>query len=222
MTTNVHMDTSPNRPVNSRILRFFAQLFSYVFHPLFIASFTIAFLLFIHPSLFVGFDHKTKVKRFITVLYSTTLLPIFAVFLMVRLKLFITSFQLRTARDRMVPYVIAMTFYFWAWWVYANLPDIPAPAIHFLLGAFLAVCGGWFCNIFFKISMHTIAVGGLLMFFLLFSFRDSYASGLYLSLVTLIAGLVCTARLIASNHSHFDIYAGVVVGMLSQYIAWQF
>jgi hypothetical protein len=78
------------------------------------------------------------------------------------------------------------------------------------------------CNIYFKISMHTVAVGGALMFFLLFSFNDDYGSGLYPSLALLVTGLVCTARLLTGAHTPFQIGSGLFIGLLAQYIAWQF
>ena len=40
-----------------------------------------------------------------------------------------------------------------------------------------------------------------------------------LCLAILIAGVVCTSRLIISNHSIKEIYAGVLVGMACQFAA---
>jgi hypothetical protein len=151
----------------------------------------------------------------------TFFFPLFSVFIARRLGL-IRSMQLHTTRDRIIPYVMVMIFYFWVWYVFKNLPDTPSVATHFLLGSFLAICAAWMCNIYYKISMHAVAAGGLFLFFLLFSFNDPYGSGLYLSLATLITGLVCTSRFIVSDHSAFDIYTGLVAGALTQWIAWQF
>jgi hypothetical protein len=211
-------------PVNEQpaVIRFFAHFFSIIFHPLFITGYVMYFLLFIHPIAFAGFDKRMKIFRFITVFFSTTLLPVFSTFLLWRLKLGVQSIQLRTTKERIIPYALAMIFYWWAWNVFRNLPDNPTSSVHFLLGSFLAVCGAWFCNIYFKISMHAIAVGGFAMFFILFSFEDSYSSGLYLSLALLIAGIVCTSRLIVSDHSPREIYFGLFIGALAQFIAWQF
>ena len=148
-------------------------------------------------------------------------MPAFSVFLMWRLRL-IGSIMLRTEKDRMIPYIVSMTFYWWSWIVFKNLPDIPATAVHFLLGSFLAVCGGWICNIFYKVSMHAIGMGGALMFFCLFGFHDPFGSGLYIAIALVLTGLVCTSRLILSAHSSFDVWSGLFVGMLAQYIAWLF
>jgi hypothetical protein len=206
----------------SSLVRFLANFFSYLFHPLFITSYVIYFLIFFHPFAFAGFDHRMKIFRFITIFFSTTFLPIFSVFLVWRLRLGVQSIHLRTQKERIIPYALAMIFYWWAWNVFKNLPDDPAVSVHFLLGSFLAVCGAWFCNIYFKISMHAIAMGGFVMFFLLFSFADGFTSGLYLSISILIAGIVCTSRLILSAHTLFEIYFGFFIGALAQFIAWQF
>jgi hypothetical protein len=202
-------------------LRGAANVISYIFHPLFISAYVIGFLIFFHPYAFAGIDMQTKIFRFANVIFCNTFLPLFAVFLMWRLKL-INSLFLRTEKDRIIPYIVAMTFYWWTWMVFKNLQGMPATAIHFLLGAFLAICGGWICNIFFKISMHAIAMGGALIFFILFGFTDEFGSGLYIAVALLLTGLVCTSRLLVSAHSGFEVWVGFFVGMLAQGIAWLF
>lgn len=195
------------------------KIISWIFHPLFIATYVTAFLLYIHPYLFSGFDPLRKIQRLVAVLLNTTLIPGFAVFLMWRLKL-ISSMHLNTSRERIIPYTATMIFYFWAWLVFSRLPDSPPIFVDFLQGCFLGVCGAWIININSKISMHTTAMGGLVTFFLIFCFNDDNTSGLYLSAAILIAGLVTTARLIVSDHSRVQIVQGWVVGALAQLVAW--
>ncbi|HMH34699.1 MAG TPA: hypothetical protein VK543_16800 [Puia sp.] len=206
--------------IGNRVIRFFAHAFSIIFHPLFITTYVIGFLIYVHPFAYSGIENNTKFFRFLSVFFTTLFLPLFSVFIAWRLGL-VQSIQLRTNRDRIIPYVIVMIFYFWVWYVYNNQENPPI-SVHFLLGSFLAICGAWMCNIYYKVSMHAVAVGGLSMFFLLFSFHDPYASGLYLSIAILITGIVCTSRLIVSDHTPFDIYSGLLVGILAQWIAWQF
>lgn len=221
MINTITAESSHHPAKTNSVLRTGAHIISYVFHPLFISVYVMGFLIFFHPYAFAGFDTRTKVFRFITIVFCDTFLPLFSVFLMWRLKL-IPSMFLRTQKDRMIPYIVAMTFYWWTWIVFKNLPDMPATAIHFLLGAFLAICGGWICNIFFKISMHSMAMGGALMFFFLFGFNDQFGSGLYIAIALLLTGLVCTSRLIVSAHNGFEVWSGLFVGILAQFIAWQF
>ena len=139
-------------------IRVFAQVISYIFHPLFITSYVMGFLIFFHPYAFTGFDHKVKVFRFVNIVLCNAFLPTFSVFLLWRLGL-IKSMHLRTEKERIIPYIIAMVFYWWTWNVFKNLSDSPPISVQFLLGAFLSLCGGWLCNIYFKVSMHGLAMG---------------------------------------------------------------
>lgn len=199
-------------------VRILANLVSYVFHPLFIPAYVMAFLLYVHPYAFMGFDDRMKMLRLLSVLVSTTLLPAFSIFLLWKLG-FIRSIYMRTQKERIIPYAIALIFYFWVWYVFKNLSDSPLPAKQFLLGVFLAVCGAWMANIWFKVSMHGTAVGGMLAFFVLQSIMHPSVGGVYLSLSIFITGLVCTARLIVGSHSRSEVYSGLFIGMLAQAVA---
>ncbi len=201
-----------------------AHFFSVVFHPLFISVYVMAFIIFVHPYAFAGFEHRQKVMRLLTVVLCNTFLPLFAVFLLWRLQL-IKSPMLRTEKERIGPYLIAMIFYWWTWLVFKRLPDTPILAVHFLLGAFLAVCGAWVSNIYFKVSMHAIAMGGATMFFILLAFNDFYAPGLYITgglFFLLFTGVVCTSRLLLSAHKPFEVWAGLFIGLLTQCAGWWF
>jgi hypothetical protein len=202
-------------------VRLLATIISYIFHPLFMTAYVTAFLLYIHPYAFAGFDPKMKLMRLLSVMVSTLLLPAFSVFLLRQLD-FIRSIYLRTARERILPYAISLVFYFWIWYVFKNLSDSPLAIKQFLLGVFLGVCAAWMANIFFKISMHSTAAGGAAMFFLLQAFRDSDVGGGYLSIAILIAGLVCTARLILGGHNKMEIYTGLFAGAAAQVAAVYF
>jgi len=46
--------------------------------------------------------------------------------------------------------------------------------------------------------------------------------GVYISLSILLAGVICTARLIDSNHTTKEIYSGLFIGILSLLIASAF
>ncbi len=199
-------------------IRALAHFFSWVFHPLFIPAYVTAFLVFIDPYTFAGFNMKYSLFRLIFVVFNTAFIPGFAVFLMWRLKL-IQSMHLRTQKERIIPYAAAMIFYFWAWYVAHRQKENPEPFIDFLLGSFLAVCAAWFLNIVNKVSMHAIAIGGFAMFFLLHAFSQSDVTGIYFSIAILIAGVVCTSRLIVSDHTPAEIYLGLIAGAFCQVIA---
>ncbi|HSZ33485.1 MAG TPA: hypothetical protein VK772_09240 [Puia sp.] len=203
----------------SGLVRSFAYFFSILFHPMLICAYTFAFLIYLHPSAFEGVDPHTRNLRMISIILFTVFFPAVSLFIAWRLKL-VKRLSLENRQDRLVGFIVTMFFYFWASYVFRNLPDTPPVAAHFILGTFLAVCGAWMCTIFYKVSLHAVAVGGLISFSILFVSQDPYASGLYLTIPILIAGITCTSRLILGAHSRFEIVSGFVVGLLSQCIAW--
>ncbi|RYZ31016.1 MAG: hypothetical protein EOO10_00705 [Chitinophagaceae bacterium] len=200
-------------------LRVLGHLISYVFHPLFIPLYVTAFLLYIDPYAFPGLTDIQRTFKLLSVSFNTTFLPGFAVFLMYQLKL-IKSMHLATQRERIIPYAVAMVFYFWAWYVSKNQSENPEIFVDFLLGTFLAVCATWMLNINSKISMHSTAMGGMLCFALLLAFNSQDPSGLYVAVAVFIAGMVCTARFLVSDHSRSEIYLGLASGIVTQLIAY--
>src|SRR5579864_9492422 len=205
----------------SSAVRFFARLFSILFHPLLISSYVFAFLIYLHPAVFEGVDPHTRNLRMFSMVLFTIFFPAISLFLAWRLKL-IKNLSLENRQDRLVGFIVTMFFYFWTSYVFRNMPDVPAVAAHFVLGTFLAVCGAWMCTIFYKISLHAVAMGGLISFSILFAHEDPYASGLYLVLPILICGLVCSSRIILGAHTRFELITGFFVGIAAQAIAWSF
>src|SRR5664279_3200793 len=203
----------------SRVVRLFAYFFSILFHPLLLGSYVFAFLIYLHPAAFEGVDSHSKNLRMFSMVLFTVFFPGISLFLAWRLKL-IKSLTLENRQDRLVGFIVTMFFYFWASYVFRNLPDIPPVASRFVLGTFLAVCGAWMCTIFYKVSLHAVAMGGLICFFILFGHDDPYVSGLYLVMPVLIAGIVCSARLILGAHNRFEMITGFLVGILAQSVAW--
>ncbi|MGZ5136006.1 MAG: hypothetical protein ACXWCG_12685 [Flavitalea sp.] len=202
-------------------LKLLAQIISWIFHPLFIPLYISFFLLYIHPYAFVAFNEKMKFFKLLFVFVNTALFPGFSVFLMWRLK-FIQSIYLRTQKERIIPYAAAMIFYFWAWYVSKSQLDNIEIFSNFLFGSFVTVIAAWMANIYFKISMHALAIGGMLFFILWVSFSGEGASGLYAAAALLITGLVCTSRMIVSDHRPSEIYAGIFLGIICQVIGLVF
>lgn len=200
------------------ILRFFAHLFSVVFHPLFIPFYVVLFLINYHPSYFSGLDlYKFAILR--SVFVNTIIFPAFALLIM-RLLGFVKSFMLHSREDRIGPYLANMIFYFWMARVFFNYkPELTPILASFMTGVFLTTAVALIANIFSKISMHAIGCGGMLGIFIIIMKSNSMLMTWPLSLALLITGLVCTSRLIVSNHTQRDIYLGLIIGLACQFAA---
>ena len=110
-------------------------------------------------------------------------------------------------------------FFFWAYTVFNKQNIYPPILSSFILGVFLAASAALIANIYFKISMHAIGVGGLMGLCIVIANSQTMLMTWPLALALLIAGIVCTARLIVSDHTQRDIYLGLALGLSAQLIA---
>jgi hypothetical protein len=202
----------------SLLVKVSAYVVSVIFHPVFIPLYVTYFLLFVHPLLFAGYDDTRKWRLVATVFVNLTLLPAVTVFLCWRLR-FISGLRMKSQRERLIPLAAAMIFYFWCWFVLRNFIEIPGIFRQFLLGSFITIIAGWLANISFKVSLHGLAMGGSLCFFIILLFVTEGSSAWYLAVILLITGLVCSSRLLLGTHRPFDVYAGLFIGALSQLLA---
>ncbi len=207
---------------HSFLIRMMAHVFSVIFHPLFIPVIAAWYLAFLQPGYFTGISSREKALIVIRVGYNTIFYPLITV-LLLRAVGFIKSIFLKSRKERIIPYIATNIFYFWMYLVFKNQPEVPSILTAFIFGIFLASSLALIANIYFKISMHALGVGALsgLMIIIVFS-GLSYAIFLPAMIVFIIAGCVCTSRLIVSDHSPFDIYSGLLVAILCQFIAYGF
>ena len=198
--------------------KLFGHFFSVILHPVFVPVYVVAFLLFIHPDAFTGFSADARFKTLLIIGVNVVFFPLLAV-LLLRAVGFISSIHLITRRDRIIPYIAVGIFYFWAYTVFKEQPQYPDLLVFFLLGIFLASSAGLLANIYFKVSMHALGMGGMVGFFVVLFFKQSILMSWPLALSILLAGAVCTARLMVSTHKPRDLYLGLLLGMLSQFLA---
>jgi hypothetical protein len=202
-------------------LRFFAKLVSIVFHPLVVGVIMAAYLLYIHPSYFIGFSEKIKLLKLLAVINNNVFFPLLVVALLKGLG-FNKSILLNTQKERIVPYIASITFFFWTYYIFRSQPETPRVLVYMCRGMFFAASGALLLNNYYKISMHGIGVGGLLGLTVVTVFDGTLYSGLPVLIALLISGLVVTARRIASDHQWFDIITGCILGFICQLVALWF
>ncbi len=202
-------------------LKLLSRFFSYLFHPLFIPVYVSAYIIYLHPYSFSVFNEKQKFIRLLSVFVITVFFPAITVLLLWRLQ-FAQSIFLKTQKERIIPYVASIIYFFWAFYVARNLEGTPATMVSFFLGSFLCVSAALMANNYFKISMHALAAGGAAAFMVLLGIVSGQPMGLPIAIATLATGIVCTSRLIVSDHHPFEIYSGLIIGVISQLVACYF
>ena len=211
---------TPGMPAQPAALRVVAKIISFIFHPLFVPVYVIAFLVYIQPYLYSGFSNWDKKIIVIQAFVMYTFFPLVTVGLLKALK-FIDSVFLHTQRDRIIPFIACGIWYFWAWYVRHNLPGTPHELVYFSFAIFLTSSLGLIANIYMKVSMHAMAMGVASTFMILMGFSQDISFTTFISVTLLITGLVCTARLILSDHTQSEIYAGLFIGVISELLAYQ-
>jgi len=195
-----------------------ARFFSYLLHPLFLVGWITLFFLYFNPSTFIGTGADERLLVFLRVFSTSIFLPLVTVLLLKGLG-FIQSIQLQTQKERIIPYVACITFFFWSYYVSKQLGD-PEEFRAFLLGLFITASLSLFLNNYFKISMHTLGAGSMLALFVLLLFSGRLDNGFWMIVALLLAGITGTSRLLTNNHNPFEIYAGYITGFLVQLICW--
>ena len=129
-----------------------------------------------------------------------------------------TSRELGAKERRMVPYAISILCYFICFYA-MNLFNMPTFMSRILVAALLiqVVCA--LINVWWKISTHTAAMGGLAgalaAFSLLFDFNPVW----WLCLIVGLSGMVGSARIILKQHNQAQVYAGFAVGLIGAFFA---
>jgi hypothetical protein len=211
-------------------MRAFAKVISLLFHPLTMLTYIVIVLLLINPYIFGKSNLNQGWWLIAQVFMSTFLLPAFAVAMMKNLGL-VASYEMEDRTDRIIPFIATGMFYLWVFMSVRKSNVFPQIYTIAVLGATIALFIAFFINLFSKISIHAVGVGGLLGMILIairwFSYSYFYwgqsgdAIPIYWVLIAaiLLAGLVCTARLLLDAHEPKDIIQGFGVGVFGMWVA---
>lgn len=207
----------------SPVTRAVANVFSYVLHPLFIPLLVTFLVVTALPEYFTAFRNNSfrwaYDTLFIRVAVASVLFPMLVVSLSKALG-FVKSITMRDQKDRIIPYVASIIFYFWAFYTFKREGAAPAFYNAFWLGVFIAVVISFVANSFVKISMHTVGWGGVVGFLLCLMGGMGMNVALPLGGAVVLAGIAGTARLVLEAHTPAEVWTGFVVGLLAQVVAY--
>jgi hypothetical protein len=207
-------------PIGPPWLRTLASFISYVFHPVFMPVLLSVVIWRIQPAAFAKLttDHLL-LRRFATMVLLTIFFPLFTVLLAKKLD-FIQSVHMRVSKDRIIPLIATMTFYFWAQQVFSHFQDTPKIINILILGSFWGIIVLFMASIFLKVSMHTTAAGGAIGIMTALLFLSPFNMLPAFLVTIIIGGIVGTARLILREHTTFELWIGYLIGLAVQLGAW--
>ncbi len=208
-----------------------ASILSYASHPLFVLTYGLWILIATDPHSFGVTDVTGELPLLVLTFVYTALFPIITILVM-RLLGFINGLELETRQERIGPLIATIVFYTWMYVNVRNNPDVPDPFSLFCLGSVISLSLAFMVNVFDKISLHAVGLGGLAFFLFLlldqFKYQWIYFGGFVLQLVVLLiaiillAGVVGVARVLLGAHHSAQFYGGFLVGIMGQVFAWRF
>jgi len=205
-----------------KVLRGLAHVVSFICHPVFFPLVMGLVIYKLSPADFMGFSKKQVGLWFISIGFTAVFFPLFSIALMKPLG-FISSFHMPTARERTIPLMASMIFYFWVTHVFNNIPGPPPLAIRvLLLGNFWGIICLFMANIFVKVSLHTAAAGAMVGIIVVLTATSPADMTIPLFASILIAGIIGTARMILGAHERGDIWLGYIIGILVQLGAYEY
>lgn len=199
-------------------MQFISKLISYLFHPLIIP--TLGMILLFNSGTYLSYMPFSSQKAvYIIVFISTFLLPLsFMPFFLYTER--VKSIFLHKQKERIIPLVITVLFYFFAFYILNNL-NAPKVIRLFLLGAALSVSIALLITFFWKISTHAIGIGGLLALSFVITFRLMVDLNFIIMCLIFISGIIGTARIYLNAHNSIQVFAGLFLGFLSVFVPFQ-
>ena len=187
-----------------------ARVISLIFTPFYLptvgllALFTLSYLSLLPTSY--------KLMVLAIVYLFTVLLPTFLIHLYRRYQNW-NLIELGQRERRMVPYVISILCYFVCVYIMESM-HIPHFMSSILVVALMIQIICSIVNVWWKISTHTAAIGGMAGAIAAFSVIFSFNPVFWLSLVLIVAGMLGTCRMILRQHSLSQVVVGFMLGSI--------
>ena len=187
-----------------------ARVISLVFSPFYLPVAAFLYLLFFSYLKYTSWSYRALVLGLVYVF--TVLVPLVLIYFYRKVNGW-TRRELSRRERRIVPYVLSITSYAVLFYLMENL-RMPRFMLGIVAGALViqVVCA--LVNPWVKVSTHAAAAGGVIGTIIAFSLIFGFSLILPLCLGILLAGVVCTARLILRQHSLIDLALGLFIGVV--------
>ncbi|MBS1683020.1 MAG: hypothetical protein JST48_15015 [Bacteroidetes bacterium] len=193
------------------MVRLAAKIISVVFHPLLLATYLVLMLSYFFPAMLA--IHPSQLWPVVAFVFGFTFLVPVANLLFFRFSGMISSLQMPTKKERIWPFVFISGIYLFILFLFyfkfqfsINFDKLMAITTSLVVAATLI-------NLFYKVSVHSLAMGGWVGFLLpLLRFSPNLLWPT--CAVIVVAGLVISSRLLLNAHTLQQTLVGSVTGVL--------
>ena len=191
-------------------MRLLANLLSILLHPLWMPTLTIVVCFGIDPYMSYGFTREGLLMVYGMVFAMTALFPLTSVLLMRRTGV-VKDMTMPTRQERIPAYLSTLVYYGMCYYLLRTRMDNPV-TLGIFFGAVIGLLLVLLITLRWKISAHMAGIGGLVGVLVSTMVVDDREAPLLLCALFMLAGLLGTARLVSSDHSPAQVYAGAVLG----------
>ena len=183
---------------------------SIIFQPIFVPLYSL-FILF-NADTYITNAVQPEIKKiiYLITLANTIILPIGVFYYFYKTKL-IQSFHMHTAKERSLPFLTTIVFHLSTFYLFSRMP-VPSLFTNLIIGAVLSVGAAFVINLKWKVSIHMLGMGGLLVTIVgLIQRYQVDVIPLVIALV-LLSGIVGYSRLKLDAHTPLQVYVGFILG----------
>jgi len=197
-------------------MRLLANILSVLLHPLWMPTLTVALCYSIDRYVGYGFTKEGLWIVYGTIFMMTALFPLMSVLLMRRTGLF-TDLTMPTRQERIPAYLSTLLYYGMCYYLLRIRLGEPV-TLGILFGSVSVLLLVLLITLRWKISAHMAGIGGLIGALLAVMAKDDVEAPWLLCTLFALAGALGTARLVVSDHTPAQVYAGAVLGCGCVYV----
>ncbi len=180
-------------------------------------SYALLFLFFFQYSFFsLAIPLKIKWLILTMVFITTVLFPLLSIFIMLRRGM-INSLNMESRQERIFPFITTAIFYYLTYYLLSRI-QISYIFHVLILGSTLLIITTLFINFFWKISIHMVAIGGVLGTFLGLSALAILNIPQFILLLIFISGVIGFSRIKLNAHNPAQVYTGFLTGTLIMFL----
>lgn len=200
--------------MNLKQLDYLAKAISLFLHPLLIPTLTFILIYFTLPEFLVPYSDQNIIFFISLVFITTYLLPVLTIYGLYLTGL-VKTLYLDKPSERIIALGISIIFYsFISYFLYTRL-RANQQILLFFLASVISMISGAIVTAFEKISLHTIAITGMILYYGSICFRSQIATLMwpFVGLV-LAGGFLMSARLYLNKHTPVQVLYGFILAVI--------
>lgn len=189
----------------------FSKFLSLIFHPLGMPMVIYLLVRWIDPY----YIAPAEADYFVFLLLGINIIaPALSILIMIKFKM-VSSIDLHDRKERWAPYLLVILYYIMSYGLLRYLgPTLPTEVFSFILSVIVSLLLSLGINFFWKISVHMLGQGGVFGSLISLSILHRADVSIIIIACLLMSALTGFSRLRLNAHTHQQVYAGFVLGVV--------